>query len=135
MMEMLKVYFASLATFLAIDAIWLGMLARTFYRQRLGFLLAERPNWWAAAAFYLLFVGGMQIFVIAPAVDGGSLGRVALRGALFGLVTYATYDLTNQATLKGWPWIVTAVDLAWGMLLCTIVCSVGFLVASSVRGT
>ncbi|GIW98491.1 MAG: membrane protein [Pirellulaceae bacterium] len=133
MLDWVKIYVTSLATFLVIDAIWLGVTARTFYRQRLGFLLAEHPHWWAAATFYLLFVGGMQVFVIAPAIDGGTVGRVALRGALFGLVTYATYDLTNQATIKGWPWVVTVVDLAWGMLLCSIVCSIGFLVATFIR--
>jgi uncharacterized membrane protein len=111
----LKTYGLALAVFLALDAVWLGLVARSFYRQQLGFLLAESPNWAAAGVFYLLFIAGLVHFVVTPAA--GAPGRAALRGAFFGLVTYATYDLTNLATVAGWPLAVTLVDLAWGAAL------------------
>jgi uncharacterized membrane protein len=101
-----------------LDAAWLGFIAPTFYKKHIGFIMADKPNWFAAIAFYLLFILGVTIFVVYPGwknVD--SLVKVGLLGALFGLVTYATYDLTNQATLKNWPYIVTIVDLLWGTVL------------------
>ena len=102
---------------LVLDGIWLGLVARGFYRQHLGFLMADQVNWGAAVLFYGLYAIGLTVFVTMPSIDAGSVGTALWRGALFGLVAYATYDLTNQATLKGWPVIVTAVDLAWGVLL------------------
>jgi uncharacterized membrane protein len=128
-----KLYLASLAAFLAIDLTWLGVVARKFYARHLGFLLAPNTLWAAAIAFYLLFVAGLVGFVIAPGVEKGSLGRVVLAGAFFGLVTYATYDLTNLATVKGWPVLLTFVDLAWGTFLATSVSAIGFLVGRLLR--
>jgi uncharacterized membrane protein len=96
-------------------------VARTFYRRHLGPLMAERPNWAAAVAFYLLYVVGVTVFAVLPAADAASLAEAAWRGALFGLVAYATYDLTNAATLRGWPGIVVVVDMAWGMALTAVV--------------
>lgn len=121
-----KIYFAALAAFLCLDMIWLGLVARGFYRDHLGFLLAPNPNWTAAVVFYLLFVAGILVFVVAPGLKDDSLRTTLLRGALFGLVTYATYDLTNLATVKGWPIVVTVVDLAWGGVLSAAVSYVGF---------
>jgi uncharacterized membrane protein len=97
--------------------VWLGLVARTFYRRHLGPLMADRPNWTAAVAFYLLYVVGVTVFAVLPAADSNSLLGAAWRGGLFGLVAYATYDLTNAATLRGWPGIVVVVDMAWGMML------------------
>lgn len=91
----LKVYAATVVAFLAIDFVWLAFVARGFDRKQLGFLLADQPNWYAAGIFYLLFVGGIVVFVIAPALQAGSLRNALLLGGFFGLVTYATYDLTN----------------------------------------
>ncbi|HEY6204029.1 MAG TPA: DUF2177 family protein [Candidatus Limnocylindria bacterium] len=108
---------ATVLAMLVLDGLWLGLVARGFYRQHLGFLMADQVNWGAAGLFYTLYAIGLTVFVTMPSIDGGSVGTALWRGALFGLVAYATYDLTNQATLKGWPVIVTAVDLAWGMLL------------------
>jgi uncharacterized membrane protein len=125
----LKLYFSTLVVFFAIDMLWLGLVARTFYRKHLGFLMAPNPNWLAAVIFYLLFIAGILIFVVLPGVDSGSLRDTLLRAAFFGLVTYATYDLTNLATLKDWPVIVTAVDLAWGTLLSTLVSAAAFFIA------
>jgi uncharacterized membrane protein len=127
MMQYIKLYVPTLVAFLAIDFVWLAFVARGFYRKHLGYLLAEQPNWWAAAAFYLLFIAGMVVFVVAPAVESGSIWRAVLLGAFFGLVTYATYDFTNHATVRGWPWIVTVVDLGWGAVLASSVCTIAYL--------
>ncbi|MHC4398897.1 MAG: DUF2177 family protein [Planctomycetota bacterium] len=127
MIYYLKVYMIALVGFLAIDIVWLGFAARTFYRKHLGFLLGDQPNWWVAIAFYLLFVGGVVVFVVAPSLQEGSLRKALLLGAFFGLVTYATYDLTNHATVKNWPWIVTVVDLCWGAVLTASVSCIGYL--------
>jgi uncharacterized membrane protein len=105
----------------------LVVVARGFYRKHPGFLLSEQPNWWAAISFYLLFVAGLLVFVIVPNLQAGSLRRALLLGGFFGVVTYATYDLTNLATVKDWPWLVTLADLAWGAVLCMSVSSIGYL--------
>jgi uncharacterized membrane protein len=113
----IKLYFLALFIFLCIDALWLGLVAPGFYRSQIGHLMAETPNLLAAGIFYLLFVGALVFFVIEPALRIGTIRDVVVRGALFGLVTYATYDLTNLATLRDWPLLVTVVDLAWGTIL------------------
>jgi len=122
----LKLYLATLVAFFVIDMIWLGLVARTFYRKHLGFLLAPNPNWIAAIVFYLLFILGILVFVVVPGVEDDSLRTTLLHAALFGLITYATYDLTNLATVKDWPLLVTVVDLAWGIALSVIVSLVSF---------
>jgi len=114
-----KHYVITLFVFLILDAIWLGLIARRLYRAQIGFLMAKQPKWAAAGVFYLLFVAGLVVFCVSPGIREGSLGRAAWRAALFGLVTYATYDLTNLATVEGWPLLVTAIDLAWGTALST----------------
>ena len=128
MMRYLKLYLVSLLAFLAIDMLWLGLVARSFYQQVLGFLMAPSPNWFVAAIFYLLFIVGILFFVVVPGLESGSLKATLLRAALFGLITYATYDLTNLATLKDWPVLITVVDLIWGTVLSVLVSSVGFMV-------
>jgi uncharacterized membrane protein len=110
-------FLIALPVFFAIDMVWLGVVARRFYRTHLGAWLAPTPNWTAAVVFYLLFILGLVVFVIGPAVDGASWTDALWRGAFFGLVTYATYDLTNHATMRDWPPIVTVVDMAWGSVL------------------
>jgi uncharacterized membrane protein len=105
---------------LVVDAIWLGLIARRLYQAQIGFLMAENPKWAAAGVFYLLFVAGLVVFCVSPGIREGSLGRTLGRAALFGLVTYATYDLTNLATIEGWPLAVTAIDLVWGTVLSTV---------------
>ena len=126
-MYYLKLYALVFIAFLAIDMVWLTVVAREFYRKQLDFLHIQF-NLWAAFAFYLLFVAGLLVFVIVPAVEAGSLRKALLLGAFFGLVTYATYDLTNQATVKDWPWILTIVDMTWGAVLATTVSCLGYLV-------
>ncbi len=114
--------------FLAVDMVWLVLVARNFYSKHLGFLMRDPVNWPAALIFYGLFVVGMLFFAIHPALEKDSLGYAMLAGALFGLMTYATYDLTNLATLKDWPLIVTVVDLVWGTFVSTAVSTGGYLV-------
>ena len=123
----IKLYLVTLVAFFAIDMIWLGLVARTFYRQQIGYLLAPKTNWLAALIFYLLFIGGILVFVVVPGLQDDSLRTTLLRAAFFGLVTYATYDLTNLATVKDWPLAVTLVDLAWGSVLSVLVSLVSFL--------
>lgn len=113
----LKLYLITFLAFLVIDAFWLGLIAPSFYQAHIGYIMAEQPNFLAAGLFYLLFIFGMVVFIVEPGVREQTLMQAVLRGALFGLVTYATYDLTNLATLEGWPILVTVVDLAWGTFL------------------
>lgn len=128
-----KLYLATLAAFFVIDMLWLGLIARTFYRKYLGYIMTPNVNWGAAILFYLLFIVGILVFVVLPGLESGSLQNTLLRAALFGLVTYATYDLTNLATLKDWPLTVTIVDLLWGMVLSTAVSYVGFIAGNWLR--
>jgi uncharacterized membrane protein len=107
-----------LATFLLLDAAWLGLVAPRFYQSQIGYLLRDTPNWYAAGVFYLVYISGLTIFVVTPAIRGQSLWWGVAKGAWFGVVTYATYDLTNLATIRDWPLLVTLVDLAWGATLC-----------------
>lgn len=129
----LKIYGVMLAAFLALDMVWLGLVARGFYRERLGYLLTETPNWAAAGAFYLLFVAALLVFVVAPGLRGDSVARTVLLGAFFGLVTYATYDLTNLATVRDWPVVVTVVDMIWGTFLSTAVSWAGLVMGRWLR--
>jgi uncharacterized membrane protein len=108
-----KTYLLTLIPFLILDGLWLGLVAPAFYKTHIGHLMSANPNVIAAILFYLLYVVGLVVFVTGRE---GTLQQTALRGAFFGLLCYATYDLTNLATLKDWPVIVTVVDLVWGTL-------------------
>ena len=130
----LKLYGICFLGFLAIDMVWLGWVARGFYKQHLGFLISDKPNWYAAIVFYLLFVAGMLVFAIVPGLQAGSVRKTLLLGAMFGLVTYATYDLTNMATIKNWPLLVTIVDMIWGLVLATAVSGIGFMAGRWLQG-
>lgn len=128
----LKLYAIALPVFFAIDMVWLGLVASNFYKSQIGFLMKPDINWTAAILFYLLFIVGLVLFVIAPAVEKDSWMHALLFGALFGLITYATYDLTNLATVKDWPMLVTIVDLAWGATLGALVSVVTFFIAGKI---
>lgn len=123
-----KLYLLTFAAFLAIDGVWLGVVAKNLYRKYLGFLMTPNTVWLAALLFYLLYVVGVLVFAVVPGLQAGSLGRTALLGALLGLIAYATYDLTNLATVKGWPVIITVIDLVWGTVLTAAVAAIGFLI-------
>ncbi|MBC7981840.1 DUF2177 family protein [Candidatus Parcubacteria bacterium] len=124
----IKLYLIALPIFLILDGLWLGLIAKSFYAKQIGFLFKSDINWIAALVFYLMFVAALILFVIHPALEKGSLTHALLFGALFGLITYATYDLTNLATLKNWPILVTLVDLVWGSFVTAAVSSITFLI-------
>lgn len=126
----IKLYAIAFPVFLAIDMVWLGLISKNFYRQQIGTLMKPDVNWTAAVLFYLIFIAGLVVFVIAPAVEKGSWTHALLFGALFGLVCYATYDLTNLAVAKDWPLLVTIVDLVWGAVLASSVSTVTYGIAS-----
>jgi uncharacterized membrane protein len=126
----LKLYGIAFIAFMVIDLIWLGIVARSFYRAQLGHLMRADVNWQAAIAFYVLFVAGIVVFVVWPAIERESLVQALALGALFGLVTYAAYDLTNLATLRGFPPTMVVVDMIWGMLLCTGVSAITWLASA-----
>lgn len=107
-------FVAALATLAVLDALWLGVVSREFYKARLGQLLLDRPLWWAAILFYLVHAAGIAVFATPPAMAAGSWSAALLYGALFGFCVYAAYDLTNLATLRGWSLTLSLVDLAWG---------------------
>ncbi len=127
-MYYLKLYLLTLVIFLSIDMVWLLAVARGFYRKQIGYLLSDQPNLWAALFFYALFVAGLLVFVVLPALQAGSLTKALYLGLFFGLVTYGTYDLTNMATVKDWPWLLTIVDMTWGGVLATSVSSLAYLI-------
>jgi uncharacterized membrane protein len=112
-----------------VDFIWLSNAINFLYRPKLGDLLLEKPNMLAAVLFYLLYGIGFMVLVIRPAVASDSVELAAWTGAVFGFVAYGTYDLTNQATLKGWSWTVSAVDMVWGAFMTGLVCAAGVWIA------
>jgi uncharacterized membrane protein len=120
-------YLITLVVFFLIDMVWLGVVAKGFYRKYLGSLISSKVVWPAAILFYLLFIIGLLVFVIRPTLIGGEPLQALFFGALFGLISYATYDLTNLATLKDWPLVVTVVDLVWGACLGGLVSLVSVL--------
>lgn len=126
-------YLAALATLAILDALWLGVVSREFYKARLGQLLLDQPLWWAAILFYLIHAAGVAVFAVPPAVAAGTWTAAVLYGALFGFCVYAAYDLTNLATLRGWPMAVSLVDLAWGAVVTAAATLVAFLVVRAVQ--
>jgi uncharacterized membrane protein len=128
----LKLFGIALPVFFAIDMLWLGLIAKDFYAKQIGGLMKPDINWTAAIIFYLIFIAGLVVFVITPAVIKNSWTHAVLMGALFGFVCYATYDLTNLAVAKDWPLLVTIIDLIWGAVLAASVSIITFLIASKV---
>ncbi len=124
------VYLITVPIFFIIDLVWLGVVAKAFYQKHLGYLMRPQVNWTAAILFYLLFIIGIVIFAVKPALEAQNGLRALVYGALFGFFTYATYDLTNLATVKDWPVIVTAIDLVWGTVLCGAVAWGSYYVSS-----
>lgn len=121
--SLLLAWLAFVVTMLVLDGLWLGVIARPLYQSGIGHLMAERPVWAAAAAFYAIYAAGVLYFVAVPEAraavspEGASLWTTAWRAALFGAVAYATYDFTNLATLRGWPWTLALADMAWGAVI------------------
>lgn len=130
MLSYLWAYLASLVVLAAGDFVWLGTVGTGVYRPRIGALLLERPVFGAAAAFYLVYAVGVVVFAVAPALRAGTAWPRGLwLGALFGFFAYATYDLTNLATLRGWSGFVTVLDIAWGTVLTGGAAAAGCLAA------
>ena len=121
-------YLLTFVVFLMVDMLWLGVIAKNIYQKYLGGFLSDNVNWTAAIIFYFIFVVGISIFAIYPAVHKDSVFNAILMGALFGFFTYATYDLTNLATLKSWPLTIVFIDILWGTTLSAIVSFSGFYI-------
>ncbi len=130
-MDILRTYLTSLIVFLGIDAVWLGVVARNFYPKHIGHLMSDKPNLLVALVFYLIYIFGLVFLVLIPNRESG-MTKTLLLAALYGLCTYATYDLTNQATLKSWPPLVTVIDLIWGTALTTAVAGITLLILRKV---
>ena len=130
--KFIQLFLVTLGAFFIIDMIWLGLVARKFYRDQLGFIMSPKVNWPAAIVFYLLYIVGLIFFVTSPAILRGSAPYAFFSGAFFGLICYATYDLTNLATLKDWPLKVTLVDLVWGSTLSALLALIGFYFGSAI---
>jgi uncharacterized membrane protein len=130
----IKLFIIALPVLFLIDMVWLLLVARKFYSEKIGFLMKPDVNYIAVIIFYLVFIAGLVSFVIAPATEKQSWTHALLYGIFFGLVTYATYDLTNLATIKDWPTTVTIVDLVWGMMLSGSVSLVTYLIFQKIWG-
>lgn len=126
-------YVLTVPVFFAIDLVWLGLIAKKFYADQLGDLLTKNVNWVAAVSFYLLFIFGIIYFAVLPGIEKGSIRTVLINAALFGGLAYATYDLTNLATLKNWPLTLVFVDIAWGIVLTSSVGIISYTIAQNVK--
>lgn len=133
MFQYFILYLATVPAFVVLDLLWLGVVAKSYYQTRLAHLLGP-VEWYAAVVFYLVFILGVLVFVVMPALQKGSFMHVVLFGFLFGIVTYATYDLTNLATLRDWPVGLTIVDIVWGGFLSMAVASWSYLIATKFLG-
>lgn len=129
-LQLVYLYLLTVPVFFLIDMLWLGVVAKDFYQEKLVGLLGT-VNWTAAIIFYLLFIVGIIIFAVVPALDAQSWQKALLWGVMFGFFTYATYDLTNLATLKNWPMIVVVVDIIWGMVLSGSVALASYFIGKS----
>jgi uncharacterized membrane protein len=123
-------YLAALVAFVALDMVWLGTMVSRLYRPTLGDILLTAVNLPPAIAFYLLYPVGLVHFAILPAARSGRLGEALINGALLGFFTYATYDLTSQATLRNWTTQLTLADIAWGTVLGAVAAAASFWAAS-----
>lgn len=126
--EIIKQYLVTFVVFFAIDILWLGVIAKNLYKENLGYIMAEKTNWAAAIIFYTIFIGGLIFFAINPALKRDSIMYAVSLGALFGFMTYATYDMTNLATLKDWPLKITIIDIIWGTTLNALTAGVSFYI-------
>jgi uncharacterized membrane protein len=120
MIEIIKIYITTLIVLTGLDGLWLGFISKSFYQKHLGYLFTDKVSWWPIAIFYPLYAVGVLVFAVIPALEAKSLFEAVWRGALLGLVAYAAYDLTNQATITKWPLIITVADLAWGVAVTTL---------------
>lgn len=134
-MQFATAYISGLIAFLVIDFIWLKYVALSFYRDQIGHLMLDKPNLAIAGLFYLFYVVGVVVLAVNPALEKGQWTTALLYGGLLGFVAYGTYDITNLATLKTWPTIVSVVDMIWGTVLTASVATIAYLVTSTLRST
>lgn len=127
-------YIATAIAFLGLDAVWLSAMADRLYRPKLGAILLEKFQPMPAVMFYVIYVAGIVIFAVSPALSSNRWSTATIYGGLLGLCAYATYDLTNQATLKGWPIAITVADLCWGACVTAIGATAGYLAAKAFGG-
>jgi uncharacterized membrane protein len=120
-------YVMTLVAFFVVDMVWLGIMAPRYYRPTMGDIALATVNLPAAATFYVLYPIGLLVFAIYPALKSGSVTTALIYGALFGFFTYASYDLTNLATLRNWTWSLTLIDVAWGTILASASAAITFL--------
>lgn len=128
----MKIYFTILASLVVLDSIWLLVVAKTFYKKYLGYILSETVTYWPVVLFYTIYAFGIMYFVVNPALEAKSLTLALQRGAFLGLLAYGAYDFTNHATLAKWPIQITVVDLLWGITITAIASAVAYLVISRV---
>jgi uncharacterized membrane protein len=131
LLKTLILYLSTAVVFFAIDLIWLGLMNSRFYKPQLAGLMSDKVNWLPAILFYLLFVVGVVLLVVLPAIEHGSWVSAMLLGGLLGMVAYATYDLTNLASIKNWPVAVTIIDIVWGTILAATVATISYFIAKA----
>ena len=127
----LAYFTVTFVVFMGIDLVWLGFVAKNIYSKYLGYLMAPKVNWLAALVFYVIFIIGILYFVIAPSLVDRDFTQLVIRAMLFGFITYATYDLTNLATVRDWPITITIIDLIWGTTLSTSVSVISYLIITN----
>jgi uncharacterized membrane protein len=125
-------YIISVPVFFIVDMIWLGLIAKGFYRKALEPLLTPNINWAAAIIFYFLFLVGLLVFALLPGMEKRSLGYTVVMASLFGFIAYATYDLTNLATLRDWPLMLSIVDMLWGAFLSVSTAAITYLIMNRI---
>lgn len=128
----MKTYFMILVSLVSLDALWLGLISKPFYQKYLGDIFSGTFVVWPAALFYIMYAFGVMYFVVNPALEAKSLLLAVSRGAFLGLLAYATYDLTNQATILNWPLVITVADIAWGVFATALVSAIAYTVISRV---
>jgi uncharacterized membrane protein len=116
-MKNILIYAIATVIFFGLDMLWLGGIAKNLYRQKLGFILSDEVNWIAAFTFYFLYIAGILFFAVLPGLKEGNWQTTLTNGAVFGFMCYATYDLTNMATVKNWPLSIVVIDMVWGTVL------------------
>ncbi len=129
----LRNFFITFTVFLAIDMLWLGVIADDFYRSQIGILMRSPINWFAALIFYIIYISGLLYFVIHPAIISKNWKKALFNGLFFGFITYCTYDLTNLATLNHWPILLTVVDIGWGSFLGGITAAGSYFVIRKIK--
>lgn len=134
-MQFIVAYLVTAVVFLVIDYIWLGIVMKDYFQSQLSHLMASEVNFTVAALFYLVFAAGVVLFCVMPAFEAGSWVKAALLGAALGFLAYGTYDVTNMATLKDWPVMMSVIDITWGTALTAVSATAGYFVTKMIYGS